>query len=128
MYIGKNGKLNHKDTKTQFFMMKIWNKKINIMKSGYRSRSKITGTFHCGLRGTSSSAASLQSAAALLLSGEDGFSLGYLRIKVPLISSQLHSRRSIYDLTSMMKKRFLCVFVSLWLTDLNNRNYEATAW
>ena len=54
-----------------------------------RSSSKITGTFYCGLRGTSSSAASLQSAAALLLSGEAGISPGYLRIKVPLISSQL---------------------------------------
>ena len=53
------------------------------------SRSKITGTFYCGLRGTYSSAASSQSAAALLLSGETGISPGYLRIKVPLISSQL---------------------------------------
>ena len=54
-----------------------------------RSRSKITGTFYCGLRGTSSSAASLQSATALLLIGESGISPGYLRIKIPLISSQL---------------------------------------
>jgi hypothetical protein len=38
------------------------------------------------LRGTFGSAASLQSATALLLTGEAGISPGYLGIKMPLLS------------------------------------------